>query len=118
MKNRKENVISGEVEKKIEKSEISKFSPLEKTLHHSSKKEVDEVDRVIKEIVSEIKLDENYKKIEKKINEKELDEKEAMELGFKPDNYYSAKEKEDEENELDRNIEGSTGTMSGMQRSR
>ena len=108
---------SGEVEKKVLDSDKSKISPLEKEVMHSHKKDVDEVKEVIEGLVSEIEPNKVYEKIEKKLKEKELDEKEAMALGFKADNYYSAKEREDEENELG-DIEGFSGTHPSTGRSR
>ena len=54
--------MPGEVEKMINSSVDSNISPLEKKAHFE--KEIDEVEEVIKEIVSEIIPDENYKKIE------------------------------------------------------
>lgn len=116
MEKEKKNAINENIEKKVIISDDSKISPLEKKAHFDKKR--DEVKEVIEELISELEPNRIYEKIEKKLKEKELDEKEAIELGFKPDNYYSAKEKEDEENDLERNIEGSTGSMSGMQRTR
>jgi len=119
MKKRRENTIPGDIEKKIVDSDDSKISPLETTAQaHNSKKEVEEIKDVIEGLISELEPNKIYEKIERKLKTRELDEKEAKDHGFKPDNYYTAKEKEDEENELERNIEGSSGTMSGMGRSR
>lgn len=81
----------------------------------SVKKVVDEEKEVIEHIISEIKVSEYYKKEEKQLKKKDLDEKDAEELGFKPDNYYSsAKSKEDGENDLTMDIEGSSGSIGGM----
>ena len=66
---------------------------------------------VIEELVSELKISDDYKKIEKKLKKDKQDEEDAIELGVNPDQYHSAKENEDVENEHGGNFEETGGTF-------
>lgn len=50
---------------------------------------------VIEALIGELKFSDKYKRIEKDLKKLSEDEKEALDLGFKPDNYYTAKGKKD-----------------------
>ncbi len=68
-------------------------------------------EEVIEELMSELNVSDSYKRTEKKLKKELLDEEDALDLGIKPNNYYSAKEKEDEEDELGGTFEESSGSF-------
>ena len=72
-------------------------------------------EEVIEEMIGELKVSCNYQVLEKDLKKQLKDEKDALELGIKSDNYYTAKQKEDEEDSLGETEENS-GSM-GSRRS-
>lgn len=73
-------------------------------------------EEVVEEMINELKVSEDYKIIEKKSKKQKIDEDDAIDLGVHPDNYYSAKEKEDEEDERGGVFEEASGSYPGNMR--
>jgi hypothetical protein len=102
------------IPKKQAAKSILKKTPLKKEnlddIANSAKMPSNEKE-VIEELVSELNISDNYKKTEKKLKKDKLDEEDALSLDVKPDKYYSAKEKELEEDEHGGNFEESSGAF-------
>ena len=106
----KKNIQQKHTTKDISKKVVSAEKNLEgiaKGVHIPSNEK-----EVIEELVSELKISDDYVKIEKKLKKQKIDEEDALSLGVHPDKYHSAKEKEDSDNEHGRNFEESSGTFS------